>query len=76
MEKKTTKKDEIMFVRMRQLANKIPQMNTETGQYCYQMGFNDAIEYITNKACEYLKELAEGSDVEDLLNNFKKAMEE
>ena len=72
-------KNEAMFKCQKDLWEIGPFFRTEMAQYAEQLAFEKGVEFIIEKACEWLrdqKEMIGISFTEDFIERFKKAMEE
>ena len=76
-----------MFTVLKEESNNRPFLNTEIGQYMYQLGFEKGAEIdrkiMIDKVCEYLKNINTDNymdsgifQIYDLIKDFRKAMEE
>ena len=77
-----------MFTALNEVANNKPFLNTEMGQYAYQLGFEKGAEIdrkiLIDKVCEWLgnRDIMEKilhyrtSLIDDYVKEFRKAMEE
>ena len=77
-----------MFTALNEVANNKPFLNTEMGQYAYQLGFEKGaeidIKILIDKVCDWLgnRDIMEKilhyrtSLIDDYVKEFRKAMEE
>lgn len=75
--------NEIIFQKQQELAKEKPFLNTEMGQYVFQLGFEHGYKFTIDKACEWLENnlinywsQCNANNTKDFISDFKKAMEE
>ena len=68
------KNDDLMFEKRKEH----PALTTEMSQYAYQLGFDDGVKCLIEKACDWLSDYIKTFDfyTESDVETFRKAMEE